>query len=189
MTDRNNLIVEVCHSVFPRLTDKLRRIKHERLLFLHLFQLIHTFQISLLHKLFLRTDLSLIITCADRQIWWLCWDDRLSNMIFIWIWRMCAHFLFVCVCVCVCAYLPLCVDMGVIKLLKPALCLMGDCIVCCRSGFKGIKTLLLTWISSIRPSQYHTSTQRPSGCTHTHAFLVFFYFSSCCQVRLHNSWS
>lgn len=81
----------------------------------------------------------------------------------------------ICVCVCVCAYLPLCVDMGVIKLLKPALCLMGDCIVCCRLGFKGIKTLLLTWISSIRPSQYHTSTQRPSGCTHTHAFLFSFH--------------
>lgn len=88
----------------------------------------------------------------------------------------CVRIFYLCVCVCVCAYLPLCVDMGVIKLLKPALCLMGDCIVCCRSGFKGIKTLLLTWISSIRPSQYHTSTQRPSGCTHTHAFLFFLFF-------------
>ena len=40
---------------------------------------------------------------------------------------MCAHFF---LCVYVCAYFPLCADMGVINLLKPALCLIGDFIVC-----------------------------------------------------------
>lgn len=68
-----------------------------------------------------------------------------------------------------------CVHLGVIKPLNPALCLMGDHIVCCRLVFKnGIKSFCSPGFDLYAPTstKLHSSPQ----ATHTHVFLFLLIF-------------